>query len=68
MILLGKLIEYAAGLDAKAAIWLSKDVRDEHKKSIISDTFLIKRICSLENQIFHQGLVRSQVQMNGQSS
>ena len=31
---LGKLITYAAGFDAKAAIWLVKDVRDEHKKSI----------------------------------
>lgn len=48
---LGKLITYAAGFDAKAAIWLVKDVRDEHKKSIewlnnISDEetgfFLIK--------------------------
>ena len=48
---LGQLITYAAGFDAKAAIWLVKDVRDEHKKSIewlnnISDEeigfFLIK--------------------------
>ena len=57
---LGKLITYAAGFDAKAAIWLVKEVRDEHKKSIewlnnISDEetgfFLIKiellQICLL---------------------
>ena len=31
---LGKIITYAAGLDAKYIIWILKDVRDEHLKAI----------------------------------
>ena len=56
---LGKLITYAAGHDAKAAIWIVKEVSDEHKKSIewlnnISDEgigfFLIKiELLQIEN-------------------
>lgn len=31
---LGKIITYAAGLDAKYVVWVLKDVRDEHLKAI----------------------------------
>jgi hypothetical protein len=31
---LGKVITYAAGLDAKYLVWIVKDVRDEHLKAI----------------------------------
>lgn len=31
---LGKLVTYAAGLDAKYLVWIVKDVRDEHQKAI----------------------------------
>ena len=31
---LGKLITYASGLDAEIIIWISKDVKEEHKKAI----------------------------------
>lgn len=31
---LGKLITYTSNLDAKTAIWITKEVRDEHKKAI----------------------------------
>lgn len=31
---LGQIITYASGVDAKTVVWISKDVREEHRKAI----------------------------------
>ena len=31
---LGKLVTYAAGMDASAAIWLTEEIRDEHRQAL----------------------------------